>query len=120
MGMMKFLARAGAVGGTARWAADNYRFFRQRHPASPEWPDEVIFRLMIVNRFRVLPNKAQEEYLLQIENIAKNGLMGLVVELLRVESGWDNNTAEYQATFLSVIREELEKKGLSFAQIHGE
>ena len=112
MGMMKYLARVGAVGGTARWAADTYRFYRQRHPASPEWSEEAIFRLMIATRYQVMPNPDIETRLLGIDYNGQ-GLVGLVIEILNCEADFANNTYEYQKMFISVIAEELQKKGIS-------
>ncbi len=50
MGLAKWLARRGAVGGTAQWAANGYHFFRRRHSDSQEFPDSAIYRLMIVTK----------------------------------------------------------------------
>ena len=85
MGLKEWLARRGAVGGTARWAAKGYKFFRQRHPNSQEFPDSAIFRLMIVTRYEAAPNERYEQYLLR-KCDHFDGLMGLVIEILKVEA----------------------------------
>ena len=118
MGMMKYLARVGAVGGTARWAADTYKAYRLRHPASPEWPEDAIYRLMIATRYQVMPNAAVEQHLLGID-YAGRGLLGLVIEVLTCEADFAKNTHDYQDMFMSVIVEELQKKGLSRGVIFG-
>ncbi len=118
MGMMKYLARVGSVGGTARWAADTYMFFRLQHPTSSEWTESAIFRLMIERRYQVLPNPAIEQHLLGI-NYDGKGLFGLVVEILNCEAELANNTYEYQKMMMSVVIEELHKKGVSEDIIFG-
>lgn len=109
MGLAKLLARRGAVGGTARWAANGYHFFRQRHPDSAEFPDSVIFRLMIVHRYEPHPDKDAEQFLLSIVDTL-TGLQGLVVAVLTVEAGFTDNDLPVQRMFMDVIAEELAKK----------
>ena len=63
-----------------------YQFFRSRHPDPGEkWTDAEIFRLMVVSRFRALPNHTQEQYLLS-ECDTVQGLFGLVIEILKIEA----------------------------------
>ncbi len=112
MGLLKWFSRLGAVGGTARWAANGYKFYRQRHPDKTEWPDIAIFRLMIVSRFEVLSDSKSQEYLLSISDSIR-GLRGLVVAILSVEASFNENTTSYQHMLLDVIEEELEKKGIA-------
>ena len=50
MGLFKWLARRGAVGGTARWAADSFLLFRGQHRSRASLPDREIFRLMVAAR----------------------------------------------------------------------
>jgi len=110
--LINWFARRGAVGGTARWAAKLYEFFRQRHPSRSEFPDNAIFRLMVVTRFENLPNEVQEQYLLSTCD-SFQGLVGLVVEILKVEAGLHENHGATVADFVRIIDEELERKGIS-------
>ncbi|MEW5929572.1 MAG: hypothetical protein AB1941_19125 [Gemmatimonadota bacterium] len=118
MGIAKWLARRGAVGGTARWAANGYKFFRQRHPDPQDFSDSQVFRLMIVTRYETLPNAHAERSLLQLADQVL-GLRGLVAAILSVEAGFTENTPEAQAMFLDVIAEELENAGLAEQAIYG-
>ncbi len=109
MGLAKLLARRGAVGGTARWAANGYHFFRQRHSDSQEFADSAIYRLMIVARYEPFVDKDAEQFLLStVDTLA--GLQGLVVAILTVEAGFTDNDPPVQRMFMDVIAEELAKK----------
>ena len=118
MGFKRWLARRGAVGGTARWAANGYRFFRQRHPDPKEFSDNTLFRLMVVNRYKILPNPEAELFLLGFADGAR-GLRALVAGILSVEAGFDENEESVQDMFMEIIEEELEKQGLPIEVITG-
>ncbi len=118
MGFMKWLARIGAVGGTARWAARTYEFFRRRHPDSSEIPDNSIFRLMIVQRYEALPDQKAEQVLLSRAD-RLFGLRDLVTSVLIAEAGFADNTPSVQSQFLEVIEEELERAGVTRQVIIG-
>ena len=91
MGIMKFLARKGAVGGTARIIGKQYRKLRQIHPNKDEIKDSEIYQLIIKDRFKILGNKTQEDFLLKKVN-EMSGLVDLVREILSVEAGYYENT----------------------------
>lgn len=111
MGLKSWLARKGAVGGTARWAANGYKFFRKRHPDPSEFPDASLFRLMVVTRFESFPNNPHRDYLLsQCDHL--QGLVGLVVEILKVEASLHENDGNTLYRFLEVIDDELAKRGI--------
>ena len=118
MGFKRWLARRGAVGVTARWAANGYRFFRQRHPDPKEFSDNTLFRLMVVNRYKILPNPEAELFLLGFADGAR-GLRALVAGILSVEAGFDENEESVQDMFMEIIEEELEKQGLPIEVITG-
>lgn len=118
MGFSKWLARKGAVGGTARWAANGYEFFRKRHSDKNEYKDSDIFRLLIVSRYETFPNEHHEQFLLSIAE-KLNGLHGLVVAILTVEAGFTENKDSVQKMFIEIIIEELVKAGISNATIFG-
>jgi len=108
MSLMRWLARKGNVGGTARWAALLYQIVLRSYPGI----DAVsAYKLMIHHRMRILPNKEQE---LMLVDLAENmrGLRGLVVSVLSVEAGFLDNTPQDQQIFLEIIEEELFKAGL--------
>lgn len=118
MGFTKWLARRGAVGGTARWAANGYRFFRQRHPDCDEFNDSSIFRLMIVHRYQIFPNADREEFLLSVVDQIP-GLFSLTRMILVAEAGFSENAPHVKQMFSRVIVEELERKGMPHEVIFG-
>jgi len=111
MGLMKFLARKGAIGGTARLIAKQYNRYRRIHGNKDEMPDYAIYRLIIMDRFKALPNESQEQHL-KDKAPKFSGLSELVREILGVEAGYYENTFENQRMFNEIIHEELLKKGV--------
>ena len=130
MGLMKFAARKGAVGGTARWVAD--RFFEAlanevidisncRTPDGiKEEINKVIF-LSLESRYYSEPNHPNKDAIMNYyENFSIPSLSGFTVAILAVEAEFHKNTSEYQSMFLDVINEELVKKGVGDKIIRGE
>ncbi len=119
MGFASWMARKGAVGGTARWAAKMYRAVLERYPQLAKSGPAAVYRMMIAKRYELAPNEAQMEYLgdraYEVE-----GLMGLVVEILKVEASMADNEPEVLSSFLSVVLEELQGAGLTREEIFGE
>ncbi len=105
MGIMKWLARKGAVGGTTRWAAKGYMALTNQDP-NIEMGD--LYEALIKNRYAVMPNPEKESILLSIVDQIK-GLRGLVVSILTVEAGFLENTPDNQQMFIGIILEELKK-----------
>lgn len=108
MGMMKWMARKGAVGGTARWAAQGYAAFVNQ---SPNIDASDLYRTLIKHRYTAMPNPEQESFLLSIADQIR-GLRGLVVAILTVEAGFTENTPENQQMFMEIIDEELLNNGV--------
>lgn len=118
MGLLKFFARVGAVGGTARTIAKQYLRYRQLHPDKVKMPEFAIYRLIIMDRYAIIPNKANEQRLIdRAQNM--EGLAGLVREILTLEAGFSDNSFDTQQLFMDVICEELKKKGVSTSDIFG-
>lgn len=115
MGMMKWMARKGAVGGTARWAAQGYAAFANQ---SPNIDTSDLYRTLIKHRYSVMPNPQQESFLLGIADQIR-GLSGLVVAILTVEAGFTENTPENQQMFMEIIDEELLKNGVPIKIVSG-
>lgn len=111
MGLMKFLTRKGAVGGTARLIAKQYKHYRTLHPDKEAMKNAVIYRLIIMDRFKIIQNKSHENILME-KAWNMSGLRELVVEILVLEAGFNENTHENQLMFKDVIGEELLKKGV--------
>jgi len=118
MGFKSWIARKGAVGGAARWAANGYKFFRQRHPDPSEFSEASVFRLMVTTRYEAFPDEQKEGYLLsQCDDV--QGLVGLVIEILKVEASLHENDADNIYTFIEVIADELKKAGIPEATRFG-
>lgn len=109
---MKFFARKGAVGGTARVVGKYYKHYRELHPDKDKMPDPVIYRLIITGRYKALKNKAHEDLLLEQAG-SMRGLKDLVISILCLEGGYGENTSEIKMMFEEVIVEELIKQGVS-------
>lgn len=111
---MKFLARKGAVGGTARTIAKHYKYYRGIHPDKEEIKDSEIYRLIIIDRFKL--SKIKQQRLLS-EIGLMSGLKDLVVGILTIEADFLDNTMDIQIMFEEVIEEELLKKGIQEYEI---
>lgn len=66
---------------------------------------------IIMDRYAIIKNKNNEEALIE-KAWSINGLMELVVEILKLEAGYLNNEIRFQKMFDEVIREEILKKGV--------
>ncbi len=116
MGLMKFIARRGAVGGTARIIGKQYKRLRQLHPNKDVVLESEIYKLIIKERFMLFSNKFEEELLLG-KTYSMKGLVDLVREILGVEAGYYRNTFQNQILFESVIIEELQKQGINESEL---
>lgn len=116
MGLLKFLSRMGAVGGTARIIAKQFNNYRKLHPDRVEMTNQVVFRLIIMDRFSTLKNKKKEEVLKE-KAWEISGLKELVIEILTIEAGFLENSIENQLMFEEIIEEELLKMGISSADL---
>lgn len=110
MGILKWLARKGAVGGTARWAGKTYLSIRA---ANPEATLDEIISQMVAARYRSssdqeLRNSIQS----QVRKSQISGLGALVVLILVHEAGYAKNTSENRKMFNEVINDELLKTGV--------
>jgi hypothetical protein len=72
---------------------------------------------MIAVRFRILPNKEEETWMHQQQDKCLNSF---VLNLLRVEAGFDNLDPSTKSEIEDVVREELLKSGLGKEVIFGE
>jgi hypothetical protein len=112
MGLLKFFARVGAVGGTARIIGKQYLHIKNLHKNDDLIKDAVIYRLIIMDRYKILKNNRYENILMEKASSIK-GLKQLVAEILILEAGFAENDYKTQALFNEVIEEELLNKGVS-------
>lgn len=111
MGLKRWLAKIGAVGGTARWAANGYKFLRQRYTDSVEFTDSSLFNRMVVTRYEVIADSKKQAHLVsQCSRV--QGLIGLVIEVLKVEASLHDNDGDTIYMFVEVIEDELKKAGI--------
>jgi hypothetical protein len=115
MGIAKLIARKGAVGGTARWAAKMYHGVIKDNP---DWTHDEITRELIKIRYPSPNDRHIKESVISYNNTIREGhgnrgaclgLFQLVICILTCEAGFADNTSETQRMFMHIITEELEK-----------
>lgn len=107
MGIGKWLARRGNVGGTARWAGNTYWSIKKRTPNATA---EQIMAEMVAVRYRSDSTKRERDALTATINQGEmRGLAHLVTNVLSIEAGFRENTSKNRLMFMDVIKEELEK-----------
>lgn len=116
MGIAKWLARKGNVGGTARWAAKMYFTMKER---APDASVEQIMEEMVALRYPSVAMKAARNALIAtIDNGDMRGLAHLVTNILSIEAGFRENTPENRSMFMDIIEEELAKLGVPEKHIY--
>lgn len=116
MGIGKWLARRGNVGGTARWAGNAYWSIKKRTPNATA---EQIMAEMVAVRYRSDSTKRERDALTAIINQGEmRGLAHLVTSVLSIEAGFRENTSKNRLMFMDVIKEELEKLGIPEQDIY--
>ena len=129
MGLGKYLARKGAIGGTARWVADAFwgamgsNILDVANCSTQDGLEEEIDKLVqfaLAVRFQ---NNPTHHHANEIYNAYKSGsdrgLVGFTIAILAVEAGYYKNTAANMAMFDEVIFEELRQKKVGEAIING-
>lgn len=110
MGIVKWFARRGTVGGTARWAAQLYLSIRAGNPRATL--DEIMEQMVTVRYFSPSDLNIKAQILNQVQGGQLSGLGALVVMILVFEANYSKNTSENRAMFGTIINEELEKTGV--------
>ena len=115
MGVMRWMARKGAVGGTARWAALGYHSY---HAQAPEMETAHVIGLLLSARYGSGPSMPT---LVEVSAHLGEapGLHDLVVAILAVEAGYLDNTASVQGIFDDVIEQELLRAGVPEPVVRG-
>ncbi len=106
MNFPKWLARNGAPKSTARTQVKLFKTLKARNPDSSV---EDIIEAMISVRFPALTNENEQIWMHQQQDKC---LYTHVVNLLRVEAGFDRLDSSAQSEMEAVVREELLKSGL--------
>ena len=102
MGLMKFMARKGAVGGTARTVAKRYKHYRNIHPNKEEMKDKTIWRLIIMDRYEVIKiPKMRVDWLMAAASERMNGLKDLVIGILDIIMSSGRITTKFSFLFIS-------------------
>ncbi len=130
MGLMKFAARKGAVGGTARWVADRFleaiahQLIDTKNCQTSEGIQQEILKIVDVSlqsRFYSDPSHPDKDSIMShYKRVSGPGLAGFTVAILEIEADFGKNTPDYQNTFMEVIHEELVKKGVGDVMIDGQ
>ena len=115
MGIMKMLARKGAVGSTARWAAKGYFAF-QKIKSDGSLKELFIFLSDARYAGRGLREEQAINNLIEQGNI--QGLAHFVTVILMMEAGFSENTPSNQSMFRDVIIEELNAANIPSSIIH--
>ncbi len=105
---LKFIARVGAVGGTARFVANGYRYLGEGESDRAE-----IFKKIIKRRFKLWKDEKEEsEMLFKAERI--DNLTDLTFLILQVEGVIPKDVSIFQSMeYMEIVREVLRKKGMS-------
>lgn len=115
MGIKKALARKGAVGSAARWAAKGYFSYIQQNPSANV---SDVLRFLVSVRYGDDAKDHEEILLNMIDKDEIRGLAHLVTLILIAEAGYSENTEENKALFRDVIMEELESQSVPPDFIH--
>lgn len=129
MMIMKYLARKGSVGGTARWVAKAFfaalaegviNIDNCATQTGLRGEIEKVVHFALAARFHFNPqHKHAQEILREYQNGAPKGLLGFTISILAVEAGYYENTVENITMFDEVIAEELRRKHVGEAMISG-
>ncbi|MCL4836724.1 MAG: hypothetical protein KJ058_02000 [Thermoanaerobaculia bacterium] len=115
---LMWIARRGAVGGTAKWAAAAYRRVRSLHPELEA--DGEVFLKMIEYRYQALGEARRRDRVLHLaKGHGRAGLRMLVAIVLGEEAGFFDNPPETQMQFFKIIEGELVKSGIPTSVIRG-
>ncbi len=115
MGIRKALAIRGAVGSTARWAANGYLSFVGKNPNATL---EDVLRFLVSIRYGSDAKGHGKLFLNMIDENEIKGLATFVTTILIAETGYSENTRENKAIFRDVIMEELESLSVPPDFIH--
>ena len=112
-GLSAWMARKGAVGGTARWAGDHYLHLKTKDPkitVAEACVKMVNLRITVGVGY----SKTKKEMLLEPVNKGIDSILELVRCVLDVEVGQDFDDIwwEEKPLYQDVIKEELRKKGV--------
>lgn len=121
MGLLKWTARKGNVGGTARWVAKAFKFAianelintnncKNRSGALEECGNVVMHALQV--RFDGNMLHPHAEAIGTYYYSTEGGLTMLTASILAVEAALFENDDETVSAFMEVIQEELEKEGV--------
>ena len=129
MGLMKFAARKGAPGSTARWVGDRFLESLEvglidikncRTVSGIEEELQKIVEISLESRYPETFHPFKNGILDMYNRLYGPGLAGFTVAILSYEADWAQNSLENRNEMLEVIHEELAKKGVGEKMINGQ
>lgn len=116
MGITRWMARRGAPGGTARWAAKGYHTYIHMNPSVELRPSSEAMKdfltFLNTNRYSLMPSPMSKVLQERIDSSAIRNIMAYVIEVLNCEAAMTENTMDNQKMLWGVIEEELRKAGV--------
>ncbi len=120
-GVLRWIARRGAVGGTARWAGRSYKRILKSNPDASQ---EEICIFLVEHRYKNDQDKKMLHdhfaYVKRTLGDSEINLHSLVMGILMLEAGFADLPLKTQELFNEVIKEELHKLKLPNKVIYGE
>lgn len=113
LGLKRYVAKFGAVGGTARTIGNRFIHYKNLFKDDPDETNETIFQKIVLERRNMPGGKNLEPLIYK----TYTGLASLVVAILEIEAGFSKNSYENQSEFLEVIEEELTLLGIDPLEI---
>ena len=127
MGFGKFIARKGAIGSTARWAASCFMDYFRNYSVGNFKTDEelrreidkIVYHALKIRFPGDLQHVDAQKILSEYVNWRHYGYWGFVNSVLIVEAGLHQNSQENISMFGEIIEEELEKANVGPVIIYG-
>ena len=130
MGIGKFLARKGAVGGTANFLANAFWQvmnqggfdFDGLEDGSTTMENEILKAVEFAITIRLQNDTAHRDFAREMTEYGRSphkGLIAATIAILKIEAGFHENTLDTCKQFIEVIEEELVKKKIGSAFLYG-
>jgi len=127
VGFGKFIARKGAIGSTARWAASCFMGYFRNYSVGNFNTDEelrreidkIVYYALKIRFSGDLQHVDAQKILSEYATRRQYGYWGFVISILVVEAGLHRNTQKDISMFGEIVEEELEKANVGPVIIYG-